>query len=379
MQGVYEGFGGNFGTIAYSTPDYDKLLHIERNVYQFSTAKDWHMKKELTQLVRTTKNFNEFKVAAASILEEYTIKHLRTEYNAVVAGSQMASKWVDFEKGAELRKEAGLSEPLLEYRTQEDARVRESHRALNRITRPVSDNFWKTYYPPNGWNCRCTTVRLNKGDTSTDQETNQAMANVIPQKGFGVNLAKEGMVLPMDIVKTGVPPVVIAKADDLIPYERRFETMYESRSGGKVYQHAEVKTKERDNNPYNRHLTMSKELADQGHTIHLLPELDENLTEKRKALLPGVKGNHNPDLLFNGKYADYKLPESATYKAISDNIKKSCKQGAIPIIDIAEFEADDAVLENVCKGAFNARPKLQLVIFRTGKGKFTEYPREYFK
>ena len=26
-----------------------------------------------------------------------------------------------------------------------------------------SDTFWDEYYPPNGWNCRCTAVQVRKG------------------------------------------------------------------------------------------------------------------------------------------------------------------------------------------------------------------------
>lgn len=209
MSGVFKGYGGTFATIAYDTPDYDKLMHLEKNVYQFSGAKNWQMMKELTRSLRDGDKivpFREFKNKAIPILDEYDRRHLQTEYNAAIAGAQMASKWVDFEKGAALRKEEGLPEPLLQYRTMEDERVRETHQALNRITRPVSDNFWKTYYPPNGWNCRCTVVQTTSNKQSSDQVTNRAMADVTPQKGFGVNLAEEGFVFAKNSAYyTGLP------------------------------------------------------------------------------------------------------------------------------------------------------------------------------
>ena len=31
------------------------------------------------------------------------------------------------------------------------------------MTLPPSDTFWDEYYPPNGWNCRCTAVQVRKG------------------------------------------------------------------------------------------------------------------------------------------------------------------------------------------------------------------------
>ena len=50
----------------------------------------------------------------------------------------------------------------LQYRTAGDDKVRPEHAALNGVTRPMNDPFWETYYPPNGWNCRCTVVQVRK-------------------------------------------------------------------------------------------------------------------------------------------------------------------------------------------------------------------------
>ena len=40
--------------------------------------------------------------------------------------------------------------------------MREEHAALHGVTLPPSDSFWAEYYPPNGWNCRCTVVQVRK-------------------------------------------------------------------------------------------------------------------------------------------------------------------------------------------------------------------------
>ena len=48
------------------------------------------------------------------------------------------------------------------YRTAGDDRVRPEHAALNGVTLPPSDDFWESYYPPNGWRCRCTVVQVRK-------------------------------------------------------------------------------------------------------------------------------------------------------------------------------------------------------------------------
>lgn len=40
--------------------------------------------------------------------------------------------------------------------------MRPEHAALHGVTLPITDTFWETYYPPNGWNCRCTVVQVRK-------------------------------------------------------------------------------------------------------------------------------------------------------------------------------------------------------------------------
>ncbi|MBP3693458.1 MAG: minor capsid protein [Thermoguttaceae bacterium] len=51
-----------------------------------------------------------------------------------------------------------------EYVTAGDDRVREGHRVLEGVRLPKEDPFWKKYFPPNGWNCRCTTLEIWKDE-----------------------------------------------------------------------------------------------------------------------------------------------------------------------------------------------------------------------
>ena len=46
--------------------------------------------------------------------------------------------------------------------TADDNRVRPEHADLEGVTLPIDDPFWASYYPPNGWNCRCTVVQVRK-------------------------------------------------------------------------------------------------------------------------------------------------------------------------------------------------------------------------
>ena len=66
----------------------------------------------------------------------------------------MAAKWEEFQQDGDRYN--------LQYRAVMDDRVRPEHAALHGVTLPPSDPFWEEYYPPNGWNCRCTVVQVRK-------------------------------------------------------------------------------------------------------------------------------------------------------------------------------------------------------------------------
>lgn len=84
----------------------------------------------------------------------YNSHYLRAEYNFVQSSAEMAAKWERISEDGDRCN--------LQYRTAGDGKVRPEHAALNGVTLPPSDPFWEEYYPPNGWNCRCTVVQVRK-------------------------------------------------------------------------------------------------------------------------------------------------------------------------------------------------------------------------
>jgi len=59
----------------------------------------------------------------------------------------------------------------LKYVAVLDSSTRDSHKALHGTILPKDDEFWKTHFPPNGWNCRCRVVAVpkHKKPTPTDK------------------------------------------------------------------------------------------------------------------------------------------------------------------------------------------------------------------
>ena len=52
--------------------------------------------------------------------------------------------------------------PYLMYDAVKDDRTREEHLAWDGLVLPVDDPWWKTHYPPNGWNCRCSVIQVDE-------------------------------------------------------------------------------------------------------------------------------------------------------------------------------------------------------------------------
>ena len=189
VAGVVEGYGKSFDNIDYNTPDGEMLLRLEHDVYKFSAAESYTMNKQLTALLvdgDKIRSFEDWRREASKLTEEWVNNWAKAEYNTAVAGGQMASKWVGFKKNEE-------SMPNLQYTTVGDVRVRDEHRMIDGVIRPITDPFWSTYYPPNGWNCRCSVIQL-PGD---DQPTEDIPACDIP-KMFQINLAERQLVYPPD-------------------------------------------------------------------------------------------------------------------------------------------------------------------------------------
>ena len=131
---------------------------LQRSNYIFSGFKTFHELNEATHALidenGNRKPFEQFLKDVQKIDQTYNRNYLRAEYNFCQASADMAAKWEGFMQDGDRYN--------LQYRTQRDEHVRPEHRLLDRITLPINDSFWEKYYPPNGWNCRCTVVQVRK-------------------------------------------------------------------------------------------------------------------------------------------------------------------------------------------------------------------------
>lgn len=72
-----------------------------------------------------------------------------------------------------------------EYVTVGDGRVRSSHAEFNGTRLPKEDPKWGSINPPNGWNCRCSTIPVYKDEK--EAETVEPRSGAFVDEGFRFN------------------------------------------------------------------------------------------------------------------------------------------------------------------------------------------------
>lgn len=182
-------------SIQYEIPA-EMRQSLEQDIFIFSGFKTYHQLKEASELLRDSqgrvKSFNQFYQDVSAIRQKYNRNWLHAEYNFAVSSAQMASHWAEYQQDEEMAN--------LQYRTALDDKVRPEHAALEGVTLPMSDPFWDTAFPPNGWNCRCHVIPVLKEDfpLSNSQRAQDAFDDMTQGKAsiFRYNPGKEGVIFP---------------------------------------------------------------------------------------------------------------------------------------------------------------------------------------
>lgn len=182
-------------SIQYEIPA-EMRQSLEQDIFVFSGFKTYHQLKEASELLRDSqgrvKSFNQFYQDVSAIRDKYNRNWLHAEYNFAVSSAQMASHWAEYQQDEEMAN--------LQYRTALDDKVRPEHAALEGVTLSMSDPFWDTAFPPNGWNCRCHVIPVLKEDfpLSNSQRAQDAFDDMTQGKAsiFRYNPGKEGVIFP---------------------------------------------------------------------------------------------------------------------------------------------------------------------------------------
>lgn len=282
---------------------------LQNSDWIFSGMKTFHELNEafpsLLDENGNRKPFEQFLNDVQRIDSTYNRHYLNAEYNFAQASAEMAAKWDGFAEDGD--------EYYLQYRTMMDDKVRPEHASLHGVTLPADDSFWDEYYPPNGWNCRCTVVQVLKskyGQTDHDEAVRRAL-EAIPdakaRKMFAFNSGKEQRTFPdynpytiskckncplSDInLAAGIPANQLCDAccevRSILMERSEIMNEYEGYSSEQWIRHLLTKNGyvvvEKDRKPsehahpneiakYDKELKMCEDLAGMGHCVQLLSE-----------------------------------------------------------------------------------------------------------
>jgi SPP1 gp7 family putative phage head morphogenesis protein len=171
---------------------------MEMNLQRFSFNKNLAQVLELNQAVKATETFEQFREEASKILGKFNENYLRTEQNMAQAVGQNSRDYLRIIDTQD-------AFPYVRYRTVGDDNVRQSHAALDGRIFEVAKNDWRSFVPPNGYNCRCSLESLASLDgnqtVSTGADAGKSMGAEFTQmrkEGFAVNRADLGIVFDLN-------------------------------------------------------------------------------------------------------------------------------------------------------------------------------------
>ena len=150
---------GEFHAAMYEAAKSGKSFEAWRDEVQGRLkAHDWHLLKDGDIVDGDT----------GEVLGRGITKHrMETIFRTQMQSAYMAGHWQAFEEGRD-------DAPWLQYSAILDSRTRQSHAAAHGAVYHIDDPFWDYFYPPNGFNCRCTVRALSDSDLKR--------RNLLPQK-----------------------------------------------------------------------------------------------------------------------------------------------------------------------------------------------------
>ncbi|MFC4673590.1 phage minor head protein [Dysgonomonas termitidis] len=354
-----------YGDIAvdWDTPDHLMLEKLTENVFQFSAAKSYQQLRDITLALRdgegNLREPGDFMEAVDALGYKYNREWLQTEYYTAVASATAAARWVEYNREADLF-------PMLRYETVGDNRVRAEHRLLDGIVRHIKDVFWQTYYPPNGFRCRCEALQEPDSDAA---ETGLPVHLPQVPPMFKTNLAENGLLFPKNHpYYEGVPKDVLRRAMQYLPEDYAYRT----RDGYEEHAMLQHEPEAEENR------AIAEILAGNGEKdIKLLPRLHEKEIDLRKKYYGEEYVREHPakcpDSFIGGEPAEFKESGKAN---MSKRVLDASRQADIVVIKTKEV-LTEGYIDMFIKGQWDHDDRLnvkRIIIINDGKTHKYERP-----
>lgn len=353
---------------------------MRENVFVFSGFKNYHQLKEMSMLLTDNngniRSFDDFYKDVKLVNETYNKHYLQAEYDHAISTGIMAAKWEKFKAEADLF-------PMLRYRALHDGRTRREHLDLDGATYPIGDDFWKTYYPPNGWRCRCDVDQVEK------QAIKEPKSFPVLQPMFRNNVGVEGVVFsnthPYFDISEKKEKTDEKKIKDRIeniaklsmPLSDQYDILISYSNNGKISKHILIdKNNKLYNKDYKLNKIISEHYAQGGSNVEILPNLsgyDEILVD---SVLPNKKKGKYPDLRIDNIYIEVESINVIRYSkhTISNAIGHGAEQANNIVVDIP-IKISKSKMFRLAKGRFKTHTKLNEITFKY-KNTYTTWSRK---
>lgn len=126
------------------------------------------------------------------LVELGSARRLQTIFRTNMSMSYAAGEWQQIVDTAD-------SAPYLMYDAVDDNRTRPQHHAWDNTVLRWDDPWWQTHRPPNGYNCRCSTIQLGAEELDMVGKTKPDKAPPIKTREFTNRRTGEVMQVPVGI------------------------------------------------------------------------------------------------------------------------------------------------------------------------------------
>ena len=349
--------------VEWGGTDWAFFQNLRYNTAVFNAFKCNREIKDIHKLLMndngTAKTWEEFRRDAMRVCEQYNQRWLQTEFNQAHAAAKAARRWQDCERNAGLY-------PNLRYIAVQDERTRESHAALHGCVIPIGHPFWDKYYPPNGWNCRCSVQ-------PTDDPVRMPPGVPVVPEMFQTNAGKIARIFDLShpyykgmtekekdrlyyFVRQNIRPAseVLKAWDEYEALGEEWQKDYfNGNNGGFLATHRQRieagSINKNERLKYKKEAGMCRVFAENGYRM------------EHQAEVPGVS---SPDVLIDGKPADLKRVSSHN-NIVRHAVKAVKKQGAEEVL----FQVDTFTDEVRREFAVLKRMNIKVRYFITGEGK----------
>lgn len=187
----YQMLSNQCKNLAFTVSGYTELQILEE------------FKVELLKAIENGTTMEQFKSNMNTFLEEKGYKGMLPYKADIIFRTNMLTAFSVGHYESMTDKTVIKARPYWMYQTAGDGHVREEHQAMDGKVFEATDSIWNTWYPPNGYKCRCTVVSLSPEDVKRkgldiendyprilDMDTGE-LKPIMPDKGFETNPAKK--------------------------------------------------------------------------------------------------------------------------------------------------------------------------------------------